>query len=430
MATIDVVTAITAARRAVRLYPPVHPTHRAALRELVDAVRRTLDVRPLTLNLKDGRLYEGSQPLTEDAPSARALAEIMEARRIESLTIHVGFGEADGEGLSEVLGLRPSWDLQVQEELETRGVRAATVSELEDNSMRDAEERDRRREADRALYRATLAALKHVTDALSNGMFAESAEAERAIALIIERVNEDPDAILALATMTGHGEAWRFHAVSVMLHALVLGQRMGLPDRQLLALGLAALLHDFGAESADGDQSAPGRKAGAQALGALSDADCATMIVAYEHHMGTDASGQPVRAEDYLTHPLSRIVAVVDRYDNLIRPSAASPMRRDEAAAQLLREASGGPLDPIMTRLFVQALGVFPIGATVRLTDHSVGVVRSPGADPLNPHVRLVLAHDGSELRPAGDVDLAEDARAVVEVIAENQLGIRPSDYV
>ncbi len=430
----EIAIALAASRRAVRLYPPEHPAHREAVRDLHSAVTESIDVRPLVLNLREGRLYEGSDVITEASAATRALVEAMEVRRIESLTFHMGFAETDGSALSEVLSLRPSPDLQPQAELETRGVSAVTISELEDNLTREAEERDRQREADRSLYRAALAALKGTAATLPTETVVESVELARTVAAFLERVAEDPPAMLALASMTGHGERWRFHAVAVMLYSLVLGQGMGLSDKELLSLGLTALTHDIGAVIAPEDDPSATRLShpvrGARSLGALIDDECVAMIVAYEHHMGMDGSGWPERQAGHIAHPYSRMVAVADRFDNLVRPAEGSPLTPEQAAERLVREASGGPLDPVVVALFVRLVGVFPVGSMVRLSDHAVGIVREPGIDPMRPPVRLVLAADGCELKPTIDVDLTEDARAIVGVIPESVLRLHASDYL
>lgn len=433
MGAVEIAAALAASRRAVRLYPPVHPTHRQALRDLVREVNTAIDVRPLTLNLRDGRLYEGSEVITESGPFVRALAEAMESRRVESLTFHMGFGEADGTAISEVLSIRPSPELQVGEELEARGVSAVTVSELEDNTAKQSEARDQRREADRSLYRQALSGLTSITDALAGETPVDPAPATRAIAQLIERTAEDTPAVVALALMSGHGERWRFHAVSVMLYSLVLGHAVGLPDEQLLAVGLAALLHDVGSVVNGGDSDDVARDhpvKGAFALGALLDEDCSAMLVAYEHHMGVDGSGWPERDPEYAIHPCSRIVAIADRYDNLVKPAHGTALRPDEAAIQLMREADGGPLGPVLTRLFVKTIGVLPVGSFVRLSDFSIGVVQSPGTDQLRPLLRLLLAPDGSQIRPAREVDLGEDERQIIELVSARVLDMQVSDYL
>lgn len=433
MGAVEIINTLAAARRAVQLYPPEHPTHREAVDELVAAVNEAVDVRPLVLNVRNGRLHEGSEVITTNTPTTRAFAHTLETRRVESLTFHVGFSRVDATGLSEALSLRVTPELQVQTELDARDVRAVVVAELEDRSSEMAQERDRRREADRALYRHTIAGLKDITTALAEGTPADPIVAVRALGELIDRAAEDPHAILALASMTGHGERIRFHSVSVMLHAVVLGGGLGFSDKELRALGLAGLLHDIGKSLLPGDEAASYQShplIGAQALGAVPDDEFASMLVALEHHMGADGSGFPARPDDYALHPYSRIVAVVNRYDNLLRPADGQPMTPDQAAAHLLREAGAGPLDPVLTALFVALIGVLPVTTIVRLSDFSIGIVREPGEEPLRPHIRIVTGPDGAEIKPALDVHLVEDGRAIVEVIPEEILGMRPSDYL
>lgn len=436
MGAVEIAAALSASRKAVRLYPPEHPTHREAVVALTAAVREAVDVRPVVLNLREGRLYEGSNVITEASPATRALAEAMGVRRVESLTFHMGFTETDATGLSEVLSLKPTPELVVTDELEARNVRAVTVSELEDNLTREAEERDRQREADRSLYRQALRGLKHIAAGLEQHEPVEAFEAGRAVAQLIERGAESRQALLALALMTGHGDPWLFHSMAVMLYSLVVGRDIGLSDEELLALGTAALVHDMGrapaAELAEGsdrdDRSHP--VTGAFALGRFLDDDARSMVVAYQHHMGIDGSGYPSRSDAAPPHPYSRIVAVANRYDNLLRPAPGEAPRPDQAIAQLLREASSGPLDPVITCVLARAVGVLPIGSVVRLSDHSVGIVREPGSDPLRPLLRMALGQDGTELRPSPDIDLAEDPRSIVEPLAACVLGLDPSEYL
>ena len=78
-------------------------------------------------------------------------------------------------------------------------------------------------------------------------------------------------------------------------------------------------------------------------------------------------------------------------------PTERAALTPDRAVLQVLRDA-GTMLDPFFARLFASALGVFPVGCLVRLSDQSVGVVERPGADPLTPQIRLTFDASGTEL--------------------------------
>lgn len=94
---------------------------------------------------------------------------------------------------------------------------------------------------------------------------------------------------------------------------------------------------------------------------------------------------------------------------------------------QVLREA-GKSLDPLFARLFVRALGVFPVGCVVRLSDQSVAAVRSKSADLLAPTVRVVFDADGVEPETPPDIDLRDGGRTIVEVLDADALKLAVSD--
>jgi hypothetical protein len=68
-------------------------------------------------------------------------------------------------------------------------------------------------------------------------------------------------------------------------------------------------------------------------------------------------------------------------------------------------------LDPVLVRLFVQMMGVYPPRSVVRLTGGEIAIVTRPNVDVLAPHVRIVADADGEFVRPY-DVDLADPVSA------------------
>src|SRR5450759_3280816 len=111
---------------------------------LVDAVTEdTAYGDDFVLNVHQGRLYVGSQVMPGDSPAITSVSMSLEAHRVESLTFHAGFGEADAAGLADVLNLRPSSDLSVSDEFAGRGVGGVTLAALCGEGYREErEERD------------------------------------------------------------------------------------------------------------------------------------------------------------------------------------------------------------------------------------------------------------------------------------------------
>jgi HD-GYP domain-containing protein (c-di-GMP phosphodiesterase class II) len=431
------ISALGSARKAVQLYPPSHPRHVEALLELEESVRDCAAAGENVVNLYQGRLYSGSDVISADIPGAVSIAEALEARRVESLTFEGGFDQNDALGLIEALAIRPSPDLDVERELSDRGVAHVGVAFLVDTTKEEREERNRRREQDRALYKQVVSALKAIRQRLAQGQQIALDQAGAVAQGVLGRLLEDKGAALGLATLSSKGESNLFHAVNVMIYTLTLGESLGIPEEGLMSLGISALLHDIGKATFDPAEeidSATVRllhpQRGAEVLSQLIDEDTSPMTVAYEHHMRPDGLGFPEHPVGYVPHPFARMVAIADTYENLTKGTddqrAITP---DKAIASMLSDAGRG-LDPLFTRLFIQAMGVFPVGCLVRLADQSVAVVCDVGADPLKPKVRVVYAPDGTELEDPIDIDLGTDDRDIVEVVDPEILKLDISDHL
>jgi len=440
MSGLDLVVAFSTARRAVQLYPPAHPSYGAAVDTLVEAVRGCAESSSgaFVLNVHEGRLYDGSQVIASDSPAAASLAQSMERHRVESLTFDPAFGPGDAVALAEVVNMRPGAGLKIDAELAARGVTTVVVGALGDaEEVAERKERDLRREKDRALYRQLVNALRAVHQQVAASGSPNLDQAEDMVGTIMSRLLEDDAAVLGMATLNAHDEGALFHAINVMIYSLTLGLGMGLPEEGLMGLGIAALLHDVGKAAFDLNDPEQARaarllhpKTGAEVLARLPEEDPASMLVAFEHHMGSDGSGWPDRPEGYVTHPYSRMVAIADRYENLTKNGdGADPLTPDKAVMQILREA-GKSLDPLFARLFVRSLGVFPIGCVVRLSDQSVGVVSAMTDDVLSPKVRELFDPDGLELEDPVEITLSVDDRTIVEVLSPEALELHVADHL
>jgi putative nucleotidyltransferase with HDIG domain len=433
-AAADVVMALGSGRKAVQLYPPTHPAFVESMDTLVNSVNEATTEGTLALNWHLGRLYEGSVVIPEDVHSVDSVAEAFEERSIESLTFDHGFDAEDALGLTEVLSTKWSSDLDVESEFRSHNVRHVIVACLA-KSDSDEDEEDARRRKDRALHGRLLAAVRALSDQLRSGGSADLSQTTQVVEGLLSRMLEDQAAVVGLATIRSVDERSLYHSLSVMIYTAALGQQIGLPEEGMVKLATAALLHDIGKSAfhtEDEIQLEIARtlhpRVGAEILQRVALEDPAPMLVAYEHHMASDGSGFPERPSEYIAHPYSRMVAVANRFENLTHPAdAAEALTPDKAIVQILREA-GKTLDPFFARAFAGAMGVFPVGSIVRLSDQTVGVVRRAGEDPLAPLVRLLYDERGFELEDHPEIDLAAGYVRIVEVVAPEALNIEVSE--
>lgn len=208
-----------------------------------------------------------------------------------------------------------------------------------------------------------------------------------------------PDRLLALTTLRPEGEPLFAHLAGTGLLALLVGQRLGLPRRQLADLMLSAVAHGLGGH-APGERGPPGEAArrALQAFAAgreLSTKALLTTLVALEQAgQAPETEGAPPG-----THPYARVLAACSDYQALVthgRPGGA-PLRPDEALAGILGDREGR-YDRTVARALGNLLGHWPPGSVVRLTTGELAVVlqANPGF-PGRPLVAVARAPDGSD---------------------------------
>jgi HD-GYP domain-containing protein (c-di-GMP phosphodiesterase class II) len=164
---------------------------------------------------------------------------------------------------------------------------------------------------------------------------------------------------------------------------------------------------------------------------ALLGAGCPPLWVAaaLEHHRGVDGKGYPALEARQAPHEIVRLVALanfIDRRRTLLRGLVDGA---DEALGRAvsLQDAYFGPA---AVQHYVRALGVFPPGTTVQLSDRREGLVvaANPG-DPRRPIVRVLTgAHDDKRV-DLKQLDAIEDRHmlSIVRAVPPPIL-VRPPD--
>ncbi len=273
--------------------------------------------------------------------------------------------------------------------------------------------------------------------------------AKRTVQSLVDAVLEGESAILGLTTLKAHDNYAFFHSVNVCVLSVGLGKRLGLDRSQLVDLGMAALLHDLGKAVVPigvlGKAGAltPEELAHIQChphlgvrellrFGGLNQQLYPAMVGCFEHHMSCDGTGQgyPKIAEPYRPHLFGRIVAIADCFDALsarrVYRKHAQP--QDETLAYLLSLA-GTKFDPVLVKLFVNLVGVYPVGSVVRLRSGRVGVVISSSRAPgrcdrplvrlLDPRTHEPLPEQVDLSRQEGDAEGREAIEAILDAEQE-----------
>ena len=202
------------------------------------------------------------------------------------------------------------------------------------------------------------------------------------------------------------------HTTNVATMSAAIAREGRLPTPIALEITAAALVHDVGElllpEALQGvpkpllDERGSKYARHHPLLGAraLLDGGCPALWVAtaLDHHRGVDALGYPA-IEGSVPHEATRIVTIASYLERKRIPLGEDD-DAPEAAVRGAMALAGRYFDPSWLAIAVRALGVFPPGTVVELTDGQPAMVtRVNPRDPLRPEVRILFGdHAGKRL--------------------------------
>jgi HD-GYP domain-containing protein (c-di-GMP phosphodiesterase class II) len=242
-----------------------------------------------------------------------------------------------------------------------------------------------------AAEQAHTAALQEAQFVIKNLMAAGAEVAARTREFVgnaVSTVMAD-DATLHLLSSRQGEMSLRFHSLQVMTLGLLTGKRMGLGETELQDLATAALFHDTGigrlqdsVRMSAGGGSRIEQEAYqshvlysvemAKSNGAVSKAALAAILT---HHEAFNGTGYPKKLAGEAIPLLGRILAVADRYDYLVNPTA-SPLGMTPAEALVrLFQQEAARFDKQILHAFAKSIGIYPPGSIVQLSDGRYGIV-------------------------------------------------------
>jgi HD-GYP domain-containing protein (c-di-GMP phosphodiesterase class II) len=219
----------------------------------------------------------------------------------------------------------------------------------------------------------------------------------RVVQDMVTNLIEDDEVYSAISTLRVFDDYTFTHSVNVSMLAMCIGRRINLSRRTLVSLGICALFHDLGKIEIPNEVLHKKGKLDDRELQmieehslnsarlllklkATTDSKARILVPLFEHHLKYDLSGYP-RAD--WKNPLTlfgKIISIADKYDTLtsLRTYRQSLLSPDRVLGYMFDRA-GKDFDPILIKVFINILGVYPVGTLLRLdTDELALVVSSP----------------------------------------------------
>ncbi len=230
-----------------------------------------------------------------------------------------------------------------------------------------------------------------------------------------------PDALISVARLKRHDDYTYLHSVAVCALMIALARQLQLPDAQIREAGIGGMLHDIGKAAMPLQVlNKPGSltddeyrimKAhplrGYEMLKEGGGASAAALEIALHHHEKFDGSGYPHGQAGEAIDLLSRMGAVCDVYDAI---SSNRPYKKAWSPAESVRRMAAwkGHFDPAVFNAFVKSIGIYPVGALVRLqSEHLAVVTEQNESSLLTPKVRIFYNARKREPVFMREIDLA-----------------------
>ena len=317
---------------------------------------------------------------------------------------------------------------------------------------------DRRQFVRRSYFNA-VSYTKGVMGKVKSGEQINLRKAKRIVESLVDHLVAEPTLLLGMTAIKDYDEYTYFHSVNVSILSIALGQKLGLTKRALEQIGVASFFHDIGkTEVPESLLNKPTSftdkewevikqhpKWGFLSLLRLKGFEETAMksaLAAFQHHLNHDRSGYP-QVISNLDHDLiSEIVTISDKYDAMTssRVYARVPLSPDRALSMLM-EQGGRQVNPVLVKVFVNLIGVYPQGSLVLLNTREMGLVFESNPNPQcldRPRVLVVMDAKGRRLNreaaPAADL-MEQDSsggfrRTIVRSLDPNEYGISLADFL
>lgn len=288
--------------------------------------------------------------------------------------------------------------------------------------------------------RAKAAVMTMFTDArMGRAMNAEDVD------LLVEEISTSvmrhPHALISLSRLKTSDEYTYMHSVAVCALMVALARQMELNEDQVREAGVAGLMHDVGKmmipktilnkpdrltfEEFEAMKYHP--QAGLKILQDTRQATKAVLDVCLHHHEKMDGTGYPHGLKGDEISIYAKMGAICDVYDAV---TSDRPYKKGWDAAQSIREMASwkGHFDDTIFQHFVKTVGIYPVGALVRLKSERLGVVMEQGEKSLlHPKVKVFLSTRTRITFMPEIVDLActDEHDAIVKYERAEDWGVR-----
>jgi HD-GYP domain-containing protein (c-di-GMP phosphodiesterase class II) len=219
------------------------------------------------------------------------------------------------------------------------------------------------------------------------------------------------------------------HGTNVAVFGAMIGTRLGMKDQELLHFVLGCMYIDIGMVRVPLDIFTKETKLspdelkkvhahpihGYQILVQKNGFSSEVGLAALEHHEKTDGRGYPRKLKVDKISAFGRIAAIVDTYEAMTSKRSYREEYISHDAMRNVIALGQGNFDKQYLALFLQEIGVYPVGSYVRLNNNAVAIViAADPASPIRPELKIVLDEFGDPVNHSEIIRLTKETDLVI----------------
>lgn len=268
------------------------------------------------------------------------------------------------------------------------------------------------------LYSKSVDDLTEIFDDIRNGRKVKTTDIDEIVTSLINAIRDHYEDMISLILQNqSRGDQMARSAVNCLILSVVVAQAINFPNHHILNTAVAALLHDVGMmrvpdEIIDKKEALTPEEKQQIHTHTLYTFRIITRELKYSedigklallHHERWDGKGYPKKLKEKQIPVISRIISVADAFEAMVRDRPyRNSMIGYTAMRQLLNDNSRR-FDSEILKVFIKAMGIYPVGSIIILNDGSIGrVERIHGDAPLRPLIQLIVDSQGKRLGETG----------------------------
>lgn len=244
---------------------------------------------------------------------------------------------------------------------------------------------------------------------------------------ILAEIKNNKDALTVLSDVYLYDSYIFTHSLNVTVYTLGLALELNFSDKQMLEIGLGAILHDVGKMLTPLEiLNKPGRLTedeyeimkkhttdGYKLLKDLPNIPLLAAHCAYQHHERMNGSGYPRGIKDNDIHLYAQLIGICDVFDAVTSNRVYRRAMLPHEGLELLYAGAGTLYSKELICAFRNTVAIYPVGLEVALSDGRSGVVVKQNHELSTRPVIRILKENNKEVNPY-EIDLMKEINVTI----------------